>query len=157
MSTADPDDYDRVVMDAEPLVAYFLDERGAETTERFLLAVEEGSIGGYVSDVTLAEVFYVCARAADRDTADEYVDSITANGFETSVSDETWWGAGSIKIDHTIAIGDAFALSTARAADATHETDDVVLLVGADDDFDPFVGSDRGGRPDVVRFRKDAD
>lgn len=155
MEAVDPSDYGVVVMDAEPLVAYFLDEAGVDAVERVLRAVEDGTVDGCVHDVTLAEVFYVCARAADEEVAAEYVESLTGNGFSVAGSRTAWRDAGAIKIGHTIAIGDAYALSTARSLAATR--DDVLFLVGADDDFRSFVGTGQDDAPDVVRFREDAD
>lgn len=56
-------------------------------------------------------------------------------------SRECWDTAADLKREHTMALGDAYALATANAVSA-------MLLVGADDYFDEFNAS-------IERFRKD--
>lgn len=133
---------DAVVFDAEPLVAYFCDESGSDTVERYIEAVE-GATDGYISAVNLAEVHYV-VRAIDSEArADSVVDVLEESGIRRVDSEETWSLAAEMKARHAPALGDAFALATAAHVDAE-------LLVGADDDY---AGVDD---VPVTRFRSES-
>jgi predicted nucleic acid-binding protein len=132
---------DTIVFDAEPLVAYFCDEPGSDTVERYLEAVT-GAADGYISAVTLAEVHYIVRAIDGERRADTVLDIIDETGITRVVSQKTWRTAADVKFEHTVALGDAFALATARAVDGT-------LLVGADGDY---RGLDEHA---IVRFRTD--
>lgn len=120
---------DRVVFDAEPLVAHADDEPGSEVVEQYLDAVAVDDAAGYANCVNLAEVRYVLARTYDRDVADEYVDWLADIGIETLDVDAIWMDASEYILECNPALGDAFALATADRVGAT-------LLVGGDDDYD---------------------
>ena len=120
---------DRVVFDAEPLIAHADDEPGSEVVEEYLDAVAVEDTIGYASYVNLAEIRYTIARKYDRDTADEYYDWLTDLGIKTVDVGETWTDASEYMLRYNPALGDSFALATAEHVDAT-------LLVGGDDDYD---------------------
>ncbi|WP_135853686.1 PIN domain-containing protein [Halorussus salinus] len=128
-----------VVFDAEPLVAYFCDESGSDTVERYVEAVE-GAADGYISAVTLAEVHYVVRAIDGEERADAVVDVLSESGIRRVDTETTWPTAADLKFRHAPALGDAFALATAAHVDGT-------LLVGADDDYDDVTDVD------VRRFR----
>ncbi|MEZ3114783.1 PIN domain-containing protein [Halobaculum sp. MBLA0147] len=137
-----PDGVDStVVFDTEPLVAYFCDEPGADTVQRYVQAVE-GSVDGFVSTVNLAEIRYVVRAIEDRELADTVERVMAESGIERVDTTETWRTAARFKHRHSPALGDAFALATADAVDGT-------LLVGADDDYDELTDVS------VERFRTD--
>lgn len=119
---------DAVVFDTEPLVAYFCDEPGGDTVERYLEAVE-GTTDGYVSAVNLAELRYVVRSLTSADRAAAVTDVIQQSGIRRVDTADTWETAAGFKHRHSPALGDAFALATARTVDGT-------LLVGGDDDYD---------------------
>lgn len=50
---------ERVVFDAEPIVAHADDEFGSANVEEYLTAVADGETEGYVSRVNLTEVRYI--------------------------------------------------------------------------------------------------
>ena len=131
---------DRVVFDAEPLVAHAAGEAGSRAVAGYLEAVATQATAGFVGSVTLAEVRYTLARKYDRGTADEYLEWLEAIGIESVEADAVWRAASGYVLDYNPALGDAFALAAAEHCEAT-------LLVGADDDYD---GIDE---PPVVRFR----
>lgn len=124
MTTAAPE---TIVFDAEPLVAFFCDEPGSDTVETHLDAVERGA-DGYVSAVNLAEVHYVVRAIDDEERADAVVDVLEESGVRRVDTAETWAFAAEFKHRYAPALGDAFALGTAKHTGGT-------LLVGADDDF----------------------
>ena len=120
---------DRVVFDAEPLIAHADDEPGSDVVERYLDAVAVEDAAGYISCVNLAEIRYTIARKYDRDTADEYLDWLTDLGIETVDVGDAWREASEYVLQYNPALGDSFALATAEDVEAT-------LLVGGDDDYD---------------------
>jgi predicted nucleic acid-binding protein len=120
---------DRVVFDAEPLIAHADDERGSDVVEEYLDAVAAGDTAGYACCVNLAEIRYTLARKYDRPTAEEYLDWLSDLGIEPVDVGDAWVGASEYILTYNPALGDAFALAAAEAIEAT-------LLVGGDGDYD---------------------
>ena len=120
---------DRVVFDAEPLIAHADGEPGSDVVEAYLDAVAVEDTAGYVSYVNLTEIRYTLARKYDRSTADDYLDWLDNLGIDTRDVKTVWVGASEYILTHNPALGDSFALATAEDVNAT-------LLVGGDDDYD---------------------
>lgn len=120
---------DRVVFDAEPLVAHADDEPGSRDVETYLDAVGDETATGYACRVNLTEVRYVLARKYDRKTADKYLDWLRDLGVEPVGVDNCWLDSSEFVLEYNPALGDAFALATAADLDAT-------LLVGGEDDYE---------------------
>jgi PIN domain nuclease of toxin-antitoxin system len=131
-----------IVFDTEPLVAYFCNERGSDTVEHYLAAVE-GAADGYISAVNLAELQYIVRAIAGDDRADAVSTIVEESGIRRVDTAETWSVAADFKFRYGPALGDAFALGTAATVDGH-------LLVGADDDYD-----DISDVP-ITRFRDEA-
>lgn len=120
---------DTIVFDTEPLIAYLDDEPGSDTVETWIDRVAAGELDGYISPVTKTEIVYVGARVGFHRAA--LLDSLRRLadlGVSIYEAANCWETAATLKADHTMALGDAYALATARAVDGT-------LLVGADSDF----------------------
>lgn len=128
---------DRIVFDAEPLIAYYWDEPGSEDVETMINRIENGELNGSINIVTCTEVRYVCGRD-DPQTAQAYVTRLR-NWCDVVTAEAIWELAAEYKRDYNVALGDAFTLATAAANDAT-------AYIGADDDFDDVDVS-------VMRFR----
>ncbi|MEM4782294.1 MAG: PIN domain-containing protein [Halalkalicoccus sp.] len=120
---------DRVVFDAEPLIAHADDERGSDVVETYLDAVVAEDTAGYASYVNLAEIRYTIARKYDPATADEYLDWLVDLGIDPVDVGDAWMAAAEYILEYNPALGDSFALATAETVEAT-------LLVGDDDDYD---------------------
>jgi predicted nucleic acid-binding protein len=120
---------DRIVFDAEPLIAHADGEPGSDVVEEYLDAVAVEDAIGYASFVNLAEIRYTIARKYDGGTADEYLDWLTDLGIEPVDVDDAWMAASEYVLKYNPALGDSFALATAEFVEAT-------LLVGGDDDYD---------------------
>jgi predicted nucleic acid-binding protein len=131
-----------IVFDTEPLVAYFCNESGSDTVERYVRAVE-GAAAGYISAINLAEVHYVVRAIDGKSRADAVVDVLEESGIRRVDTEQTWSAAADFKFRYAPALGDAFALGTAAAVDGT-------LLVGADDDYDDVT------EVPVTRFRTES-
>jgi len=130
-----------IVFDAEPLIAYYNDERGSDRVESRIRTVERGERKGLVNTVTCTEVHYVVSRD-DPDRAEEYLSRIR-NWFRVVDAEAVWRGASSFKRRYRCALGDAFTLATARDRGGT-------ALVGADDDFDAV------SEVEIERFRTES-
>jgi predicted nucleic acid-binding protein len=128
---------DSYVFDAEPLIAHFYDEPGAARVESLLTGVYDGDITGLLSEVTATEIAYKIAwleadgrpTDADLDTGRTQVRDIVDGGLRLESTTESWETAAQVKAGGGIALGDAFAVALADAADTT-------LVIGADEDFD---------------------
>ena len=142
-----------VVFDAEPLIAFAFDEPGAETVEDWLDRVYDGDRAGYISTINLAEFRYVAARKTSPEQADAHIRHLREMGLTEYDIDDRWQTVSTLKIDHTISIGDAYALATAAELDADSEA--VTLLVGADDDYDTFE-TDSDFQHLIERFRTES-
>lgn len=123
---------DRIVFDAEPLIAHADDEPGSDIVEEYLDAVAVKDAASYISCVNLAEIRCTIARKYDRDTADEYLDWLTDLGIETVDVGDVWMNASECVFQYNSALGDSFALAIAEDVEAT-------LLVGGDDDHDEIA------------------
>lgn len=126
MSEVDP-----LVFDTEPLLAYLWDEDGSDVVEKRLEQVKNG-VQGYLSSVTLSEVYYNVANSSTVQSAKNAIQTLKNHGFEIIDSGTTWQHAGWFKHKYGPALGDSYALGTAAEVDGT-------LIVGADDDFDPIT------------------
>lgn len=140
-----------IVFDAEPLIAYLNDEPGADVVEKYLNALENGDIDGYMSPVTLAEVRYICRRELKTSIVTEFLDYLTQfiSIFEAR---QCWRQAADIKYTEQVPLGDAFALATQMRAlnpnlGSSTAPPEAKLLVGADDHFDDFES--------IIRFRSE--
>jgi PIN domain. len=120
---------DRIVFDAEPLIAHADDEPGSDVVREYLDTIAVKDAAGYASFVNLAEILYTIARKYDRGTADEYLDWLTNLGIEPVDVSTVWVDSSEYVLEYNLALGDSFALATAAWLDA-------VLLVGGDDDYD---------------------
>lgn len=122
------------VFDAQALIAYALDEPGADVMEEILNRVREGERPAWCSVVNLAELRYVLLRRSP-ESADGFVSWCIETGIQQASVDDVWPAAARIKANHTVSLADAFALATAASLDAT-------LVTGRDPDFDvaPSVG-----------------
>ena len=143
-----------VVFDAEPLLAFAFDEPGATTVEEWLDRVYDGERDGYASTITLAEFRYIAARETSLEQADAHIGDLRNMGVMESTVDDLWELASALKLRYSPAIGDAYAVATAKSLDNNSE-ENVTLLVGADDDYDIFEETEQFGHL-IERFRTEA-
>ena len=68
----------RYLFDSAALIALFGNEKGARKVEALLDQVERGSVEGYISAITLTEVYYKYAKV-DEKAANERIDKIMAS------------------------------------------------------------------------------
>jgi predicted nucleic acid-binding protein len=144
-----------VVFDAEALLAFSFDEQGAGEVERWLNFVYDGERDGYVSTINLAEFRYIASRKSSVESADAYIDDLRDMGVTEYNIDTLWEDASELKAKYSPAMGDAYAVAAAK--DLDNETErEVILLVGADDDYDIFENTDEFTHL-IERFRDGTD
>ncbi|RAW44134.1 hypothetical protein DQW50_15930 [Halorubrum sp. 48-1-W] len=144
----------KVLFDAEALVAFAFDEPGADAVEDVLDDVYNGDVNGYVTTVNLAEFRYVAARLRSAERADAHIAHLERMGVVTYGIDDVWKRASDLKTEYTLSLGDAYALAAAKEEDAGKS--EVVLLVGADDDYDELEDTEEFGHL-IERFREVSD
>ena len=83
-------DPERVVFDAEPLVAHATDEPGAETVARYLRAIQPNECEGYCSVINLTELHSILSRESDPERADESVAWLETSGVTFLDAGECW-------------------------------------------------------------------
>lgn len=124
---------ERVVFDAEPLLAHAADELGGDVTETYLDAVANDELEGMLTRINATEVRYVLARMQDTSVADRYLRWLEDIGVTPADEGGLWANAADWVLSHNPSLADAYALAAAERASAT-------LLVGADDDFEGVDG-----------------
>ncbi len=119
-----------LTFDSEPLLAFFLGEAGAETVSDFLAKIQRREIEGIINVINLTEVYYVLYRL-NPSLADENCRVLSHLGLTVvPVQDDGLWrNAARIKANHSLSLGDAFAVATAEKQKST-------LVIGSDKEFD---------------------
>lgn len=77
----------RYLFDTEPLVALFNDEKGSNKVEFLIQEVDSGKAEGFVSSLTLTELYYLYARDSEQ-KADEVIDDIKSSKLKLVSADE---------------------------------------------------------------------
>ena len=119
----------RYTFDSEPLLAFFLNENGADEVENLLRQVQSGEAEGYISIINLTEISYILSRV-NVELAEETERNLRLLGLNiVPVEDNGLWRqAGNVKAKHSLSLADAFAVATAEATKSK-------LVVGSDKEF----------------------
>lgn len=117
------------VVDTEALLAFYLDEPGAQKVEEILKGTIEGRVKCFLNVVNLCEFYYILARKSGK-LAEEKESNLRSYGVKiVPVSDGSLWReAARIKASHSLSLADAFAAATARLMKAD-------LVTGTDREF----------------------
>ncbi len=117
------------VIDTEAILAFYLDEPGADRMEELLRKSLEGSLECFLNIINLSEFYYILARRS-RKVADEKEKNLRSYGVKiVPVDDDSIWKeAARIKASHSLSLGDAFAAATAKVLKAD-------LVAGFDKEF----------------------
>lgn len=119
-----------VVIDAQPLVAYLMDEPLADAVDTRLRALAESDLA--ISSVNWCEVLYIVRRNIGPQAAARAVRLLNAFGIRVvDVDAELATYAAEVKAVHGLGLGDSFAAALALA---THSP-----LMTADTDFLPLA------------------
>ena len=118
------------VLDAYALLAFFLDEPGADTVRGLLIDALAGNVKLAMSVVNLGEVWYAIARAVSPAAADQYVQRIRGMAIDILDADwETTRQAALFKTPGNISFADCFAAALAIRLDAEVVTGDKEFAV----------------------------
>ncbi|MBO8181544.1 MAG: type II toxin-antitoxin system VapC family toxin [Archaeoglobus sp.] len=114
----------RYLIDTKALVAFFNDEDGADFVERILREVDENKAEGFISSITLTEMYYIYSRRMGKDYALKRIEDIRASNLRiVAINDEIALKAGEYKLN-PIPIADALIAACANFVGAKIVTDD---------------------------------
>jgi ribonuclease VapC len=120
---------ERYTFDSEALLAFYLDEEGAEVVEDCLEQVQSGKADGCINVINLTEIYYILSRVSP-ELAGEKQKNLRLYGLKVvPVEDDGLWReAAQVKAKHSLSLADAFAVATAEAFKSK-------LVVGSDKEF----------------------
>jgi len=113
----------KYLFDTKALIAFFNDEDGAEFVEKLLKEVDEGKAEGFISSITLTEIYYLYSRRAGIRVARERIEQIRLSNLKVvAIDEETALKAGEYKV-RAIPIADALIAASAYSVGAKVVTD----------------------------------
>ena len=120
---------ERYTFDSEAILAFYLDEEGAEVVEDCLEQVQSGAAEGCINVINLTEIYYILSRV-NPELAEETERKLRLLGLKVvAVEDDGLWReAAQVKAKHSLSLADAFAVATAEAFKSK-------LVVGSDKEF----------------------
>jgi ribonuclease VapC len=120
---------ERYTFDSEALLAFYLDEEGAEVVEDYLGQVQSGMSEGYINIINLTEIYYILSRVSP-ELAKATERSLRLLGLKIVPVEDggIWRKAAHVKAKHSLSLADAFAVATAEAFKSK-------LVVGRDTEF----------------------
>ena len=120
---------ERYTFDSEVILAFYLDEEGAEVVEDCLDQVQNGAAEGCINVINLTEIYYILSRV-NPELAEETEKKLRLLGLKViPVEDDGLWReAAHVKAKHSSSLADAFAIATAKAFKSK-------LVVGSDKEF----------------------
>jgi ribonuclease VapC len=115
--------------DSEAILAFYLDEEGADVMEECLVQVQSGAVEGCINIINLTEIYYILSRVSP-DLAEETERKMRLLGLKVVPVDDDglWREAARIKAKHSLSLADAFAVATAGILKSK-------LVVGSDSEF----------------------
>ena len=114
----------KYLLDTKALIAFFNNEEGAENVEKILSEIDENKAEGFVSAITLTEIYYLYSRRSGKDIAKKRIEQIKLSNLKMIViNDEIAIKAGEYKIG-AIPIADALIAASAYFVGAKVVTDD---------------------------------
>jgi len=117
------------VLDTEAILAFYLDEPGADRMEELLRKSLEGSLECFLNIINLSEFYYILARRSRKVAAEKEKNLRSYAVKIVPVEDDSIWReAARIKALHSLSLGDAFAAATAKVLKAD-------LVAGFDKEF----------------------
>ena len=120
---------ERYTFDSEAILAFYLDEEGAEVVEDCLERVQSGEAEGCINIINLTEIYYILSRVSP-ELAEETEKKLRLLGLKVVPVEDNglWREAARVKAKHSLSLADAFAVATA-------ETYKSKLVVGSDEEF----------------------
>lgn len=114
----------KYLLDTKALIAFFNNENGAENVEKILSDIDENKVEGFVSAITLTEIYYLYSRRSGESFAKKRIEQIKLSNLKMVViDDEIAIKAGKYKVK-AIPIADALIAASAYFIGAKVVTDD---------------------------------
>ena len=114
----------KYLLETKALIAFFNDEDGAENVEKILNDIDKNKAEGFVSPITLTEVYYLYSRRNGERVAKKRIEQIKLSNLKMVVIDaEIAIKAGEYKIK-AVPIADALIAASAYSVGAKVVTDD---------------------------------
>ena len=114
-----------VVLDTHAILAYLLDQRGAEATGARLTEAQHGDCRATVSAISLCEICYIVERRKGAEAVAAVLGALEDLPIEViDVDRRAVLGAARVKAAHAISLGDAFVVALALDQAATILTGD---------------------------------
>ena len=115
----------KIILDTMPLIGYFKGEEGYERVRDLIRKIEEGDIDGFISAITVIEVYYIYFREAVEEIAVMRTDQLKFSSLQiVPIEDRVALLTGEIKGKHAIPIADAVIEATAIILDGVLVSDD---------------------------------
>ena len=105
----------RLLVDTGIFVGFLNDEPNADFSGRLLEKIQDGKMEGFISTITIAEIFSIYHRVSERRTmqAKAYIESVIGDENIMPVFKEVSELAGKVKATHKVSLGDAVIIATA--------------------------------------------
>lgn len=111
-------------LDTQALLAFFNNEDGADKVEALLREIDENKVEGFVSAITLTELYYLYARRIGEQVAKERIEQLRLSNLRiVPITEEIAMLAGEYKL-RAIPIADALIAASAQLVDAPVVTAD---------------------------------
>ncbi len=114
------------VLDACAVIAFILDEEGADKVENLLSLSSRGKCALYLNKINLLEIYYNFKREYDPDTLKRAYSKILSLPINiiSDLGDDVLFEAGRLKVRYSISLADSIALAEAKIRNASIATSD---------------------------------
>lgn len=112
------------LLDTKALIAFFNNEVGADIVEQILKEIDENCVAGFVSAITLTELYYIYLRRKGEQFAMVKIEQLKHSTLKVvAINGDIALKAGKYKVE-AIPIADALIAASAHAVSAHVVTDD---------------------------------
>ena len=114
----------KYLLDTKALIAFFNNEDGADKVAAILEEIDENKAEGFISAITVTELYYLYSRRIGERLARERIEQIKLSNLRiVTINEDIAMKAGEYKVK-AIPIADALIAASAHLIDALVVTDD---------------------------------
>jgi ribonuclease VapC len=115
----------KIVFDSHAILKWTQMESGYKKVKSLLIACQDGTFTGFISQINLGEVYYKSIRAVGIERARHFLDNFERLPLTILLPDrDLIWKAAEIKAEFSISYSDCFAVATAMGLGAKVVTGD---------------------------------
>jgi predicted nucleic acid-binding protein len=115
----------RYLFDTKALMAFFNGEKGADDVGFLLAEVDEHLAEGYISAITLTEIYYLYTNRFDENTANKRIQALRFSNLKVvEIDEEIAIEAGRYKSKKSIPVADGLIAACASSVNSDLVTDD---------------------------------